>query len=228
MTERPILFSGPMVRALFAGTKTQTRRALRQQPPEDHAPLSVETIFPTKTDKHGEQRPGPECFGVTAEDGEWCLPCPYGAPGDHLWVRETFLLRAAGKHAVYRADLDPVEAAGLGAMYGGWKPSIFMPRAWSRLVLGIAGVRVERLQDISYDDALAEGAMDGATFCEAMSPGEIGKFTGETAAETARRLRWPQRNYREIWERINGSSSWDANPWVWVINFECTNQELSK
>nr|WP_241123757.1 hypothetical protein [Achromobacter xylosoxidans] len=94
-------------------------------------------------------------------------------------------------------------------------PSIHMPRFACRLVLEVTGVRVERLQAISYEDALAEGAFDPRMFWGA----EFDDVDGESADELARRLQWPQRAFRELWCKINGAESWDANPWVWVVEF---------
>ena len=108
----------------------------------------------------------------------------------------------------YWADGNPTE--------GDWtrpRPSIHMPRWASRITLEIVSVRVERLQDISYEDALAEGVLD---FRQLIEP-ECQQ--GETADECARRLCWPQRSYRQLWESINGEGSWEKNPWVWVIEF---------
>lgn len=169
--ERPILFSAPMVRALLAGTKTQTRRAVK---------------FVSSADF--------ETFLNNVPNKTAC--CPYGKPGDRLWVRETHLPKASG--TIYRADFSEFEAAGLGGMYGGWKPSIFCRREHSRILLEITSVRVERLQDISDADAIAEGVGGDVT------------VTPCFAVE----------RYRATWESINGAGSWDANPWVWCISFE--------
>ena len=96
-----------------------------------------------------------------------------------------------------------------------WRPSIHMPRWASRITLQINGVRVERLQEISYEDALAEGVSDlSALLHEDWRPLE-----GESGDECARRLRWPQRLYKQLWQSINGPGSWDTNPWVWCISF---------
>lgn len=120
-------------------------------------------------------------------------------PGRRIWVKETFLLRAAGKAIIYRADLDGIEAAGTGGLYGGWKPSILMPRKWSRITLEITKVRQERLQDISEADAIAEGA-------EKLVSGTSGYRAG----------------YAVLWDSINGKvdcGSWVENPLVLVYEF---------
>jgi len=190
MKERPILFSAPMVRAILDGSKTQTRRAVKRIINTDLGDCIKDVDgLPSRLDFAPQNW---EC-------------CPYGQPGDRLWVRETHLPKASG--TIYRADYSEFEAAGLGGMYGGWKPSIFCKREHSRILLEIVSVRVERLQEISEADAIAEGiAVD-----------EIGHAIREDDD-----IAWGSAKgaYAELWERINGSGSWDANPWVWVIEFK--------
>ncbi|WP_119154181.1 hypothetical protein [Caldimonas tepidiphila] len=193
MKERPILFSAPMVRALLAGTKTQTRRVVKPQPFEDRRSGGWAVC-----DRAGAMR----CW--TKELAQMS-DCPYGQPGDRLWVKETHLAwwsinpedpkgpRVFSHVAAFAADgyeLEPGER---------WIPSIHMRRAASRLTLEITGVRVERLQDISEEDAKAEG---------------VGVKNSPAAHLTTYR-----RGYRDLWEQINGAGSWDANPWVWVVEF---------
>jgi hypothetical protein len=191
MTERGILFSAPMVRALQGGSKTQTRRAVK----------STGADF-----AHGDAGRS-----------------PYGHVGDRLWVRETFF--AFGRWATrfnerkgrdewafvdmtaecneayrYAADEPDLPLAQGRSRTPAWhaRPALFMPRAASRILLDVTGVRVERLQDISEADAMAEGV-------------------GQQAPDDATAARdW----YAGLWERINGAGSWDANPWVWVVTFE--------
>ncbi len=186
--ERPILFSAPMVRALMAGNKTQTRRIVKPQPDHD----AIITVGEIGTSRGAAYIHYQMEGGITTR-----LPCPYGQPGDRLWVRETHLPKASA--TIYRADFSEFEAAGLGGMYGGWKPSIFCKREHSRITLEITGVRVERLQDISEADAMAEGITGAELFCaQGYAP----------------------KAYRKLWESISGPGSWDANPWVWVIKFK--------
>ena len=175
MAERPILFSGPMVRALLTGTKTQTRRVAKE--------------FAGRDDLDAILRRFPEQSG-----------CPYGQPGDRLWVREAhwwfkdehdpvtgyFPPKLTIEDVEYRADGDDGRKV--------WRPSIHMPRWASRITLEITGVRVERLQDISEADAVAEGV-----YTDPACPAYDG--------------------YRTLWDQINGSGSWDLNPWVWVVEF---------
>jgi hypothetical protein len=198
-TQRPILFSGPMVRAILEGRKTQTRRIVKPQPDENGLSFMKNAPLDWREDVHG---PWLQWKGETPGGDTWNGPTPY-LPGLNLWVRETHLFRASGRVVDYRADMDPVEAAGFGAMYGGWKPSIFMPRWASRINLEVTGVRVERLQDISEEDAIAEGVpLD-----------YVGK-NGLTCTCKQYKCR-----YVHLWIDINGPGSWDANPWVWVVTF---------
>lgn len=202
--ERPILFSGAMVRAILAGRKTQTRRAVKPQP----------THFlggPGITDDRGN--PFPRSPAI--EDGDYSrvITCPYGQPGDRLWVRETWCPiypqdpHYNGGHPIgidYKASHSRESHQwrvmdDLGTRR--WKPSIHMPRWASRIALEITGVRVERLQDISPDDSIAEGAWK-------IEDRELARGHEAVAA------------YRQLWEQINGAGSWDANPWVWVIEFK--------
>jgi len=181
--EKPILFSGEMVRAILEGRKAQTRRSVKCPAWfEGHLIYYKEGI-------------GTAC-NISSRDGAQQISCPYGQVGDRLWVKETHLPKASG--TIYRADFDSVEAAGIGAMYGGWKPSIFCKRIYSRITLEIASVRAERLQDISHRDALAEGV----TY-------DVSKPDGS-----------PLARYKTLWESINGKGSWAKNPWVWVIEFK--------
>ena len=113
--------------------------------------------------------------------------------GDTIYVKETFLERESG--FIFKADFEAVEAAGISGMYGGWKPSISMPRALSRIDLLCTAVRVERLHDISEADAKAEG-------CSYPAHGPQSCYRSA---------------YKSLWETINGPGSWDANPWVWAL-----------
>lgn len=191
MKERPILFSGDMVRALLAGRKTQTRRVVKPQP---ECLRDVQAL---------------QFHVATGEPLAIGKGCPYGAPGDRLWVRETHLPTASGVY--YRADFSEFEAAGHGAMYGGWKPSIHMPRWASRLTLEIVAVRVERLQDISEADARAEGLYSNPKYTHAVL------YTWDGVQGNSNNPRYA---YQLLWESIKGPGSWALNPWVWVIEFK--------
>lgn len=201
MKERPILFSAPMVRALLAGSKTQTRRVLKQA-----TGLSLSVCM-------DEAAPGVAALSWLHGDGPGHdvhehierVRCPYGQPGDRLWVREAWgLWQQPFDHeshdVVYRADVDRPEPKR-------WRPSIHMPRWASRILLEVTDVRVERLQDISEADAIAEGIVpfgDGGFVSD-----DDGRCYGATARQS----------YAYLWESINGADSWAANPWAWVVSF---------
>lgn len=182
MKERPILFSGPMVRAILEGRKTQTRR-----------------IWKPRKIWQDECEDGYSMPHFVDGDGEFHdQPCPYGQPGDRLWVRETWRVADGGtKYYEYAADRSVLREAVDEACCVKWKPSIYMKRAASRITLEVVAVRVERLQDISRGDAMAEGC----PFANKADGGD------------------PRIWYSWLWNQINGDGSWDANPWVWVVEF---------
>jgi hypothetical protein len=249
MTERPILFSAPMVRALLDGRKTQTRRAIKPQPDWDRPEPCCSTT------SEGWQGPIDRATWAESADPEMDFRrCPYGGPGDALWVRECFsyeTLDVDGNGFLppwYWADGNPTSGD-----FTRPKPSIHMPRWASRLTLQVADVRVERLNDISEADAVAEGLYrskptdedrewfqewtvdrtgvepareEWRQFDEGvwMVPG-VPQGWGLTKAER-RRDQWaptPQFAYRQLWEHINGPGTWAANPWVWAVSFEVLN-----
>lgn len=219
MNERPILFSAPMVRAILDGTKTQTRRVMKS--PWDI--FNGEPIY----------RCGPDGGFFKSQAAP-----PHGQPGDRLWVRETWAdltathgqrwerfneetrlyERGTRPFAWYRADGDQPDI-GSGALNPEpWRPSIHMPCWACRILLEVTGIRVERLQDISESDAKAEGCSplvwDGKA-----DPGDL--IDLPLKSETR-----PYANdYALLWESINGAGSWEANPWVWVIEFKRIKQE---
>jgi hypothetical protein len=208
--ERPILFNADMVNAILAGLKTQTRRVIKDQPPEGCGLIDVGVYAPIVIDRKGEQQPGPDVFGAFSEDGDWGFKCPYGQPGDRLWVREAFRNRRVDNSpgdVVYRAD-HPGESNVPGSCGRSWKPSIHMPRWASRITLEIVSVRVERLKDISKIDAEAEGVQrHGDSWKDYLHP------TDSHFALDART------SFATLWSSINGPGSWAANPWVWVVEF---------
>jgi hypothetical protein len=199
MKEHPILFSGSMVQAILKGQKTQTRRVLKLAPGE-----RLE-----ESDGH---------FRYFADEGK-LLKCPYGGVGDRLWVRETWSVDAVCMYPCpqvwYRADDSIDRDAGhtcpnksqsryadcLACWEGRegrkfqWKPSIFMKRHHSRITLQTVSISVQRLQNITPADAIAEG---------------IGHQDVDAAVVS----------YASLWDRINGKGSWDCNPWVWVVEFK--------
>ncbi|PRZ56625.1 hypothetical protein BX589_101275 [Paraburkholderia fungorum] len=239
MKERPILFSGAMVRALLDGSKTQTRRVMKKQPYISH------TNPPQFSDVEvGDLFICPDCFPTTPVRGSVIAECksigtyhcmgqrefaekhsPYGVPGDRLWVRETFQgpMWEEGtwdpdtdyhkpEFCEYRADGGPMPdyVDFEDNLHQGWKPSIHMPRWASRITLEVTGVRVERLQDISEDDARAEGARE----CDPVSGREV------ILAGASQRGSFVL-HYRDIWDSFNAARGygWNMNPWVWVIEF---------
>jgi hypothetical protein len=198
--ERPILFSTPMVQALLAGTKTMTRRT-----------TGLDAV--NKTPGHWEHKD----FLTDLSDGDikkaffdskfidnyaQFIKCPYGQVGDLLWVRETFCINDLDETKPYRYMADNCP---LVAEYAKWKPSIHMPKAAARIWLEITNVRVERLQDITGEDALLEGVK-----VESIWPLAIGDA---------------YRAFKSLWHSINGEESWNANPWVWVVEFKKVSHE---
>ena len=212
MKEKPILLNAEMVRAVLDGRKTQTRRIIRLQPSADFHPMNMqlETDFtarwytPGVVDKDGYLQPGKnQVFGVAGEDEGYI--CPFGAVGDRLWVREKtqviHILNNKKAFVMYLADGEEavVEVPDrLKPIKPGYCLSNGCYREASRITLEITGVRVERLQDISEQDAAAEGANTELSL--------IGDkhYLG----------------YRSLWKSIYGADSWQANPWVWVIEFK--------
>ena len=208
--ERPILFSGPMVRAILSGAKTQTRRVVKQLQGMDPADVRLAR---TQGGYPDGVRPVWECD--FCEPDIFSTPCPYGQPGDRLWVRETFDISPEptgweGHHwLTYVADGDRIEVDCAEFYMGRLKPgkrypSIHMPRWASRIMLEITGVRVERLQDISEQDAAKEG----------VGPGYVPNSLGSTTCVGYRPM------FARAWQDINGPGTWAANPWVWVIEFK--------
>lgn len=229
--ERPILFSAPMVRAILEDRKTVTRRPVKggQIPTED---TSIPVGDRQRWSAIGQRDPryGFCVFGSTeaecARELEEYAPCPYGKPGDRLWVRETTEADYANGAVLsrYAADREPVLYAGCGdPEYNGsvahWnyprrsRPSIHMQRWASRVLLEITAVRVERLQDISEEQARAEGVRlmrdDSGTWVSREGPGKL-----VTPWPTAKEA------FSDLWNSINGPNAWDANPWVWVVEFK--------
>lgn len=234
MKERPILFSAPMVRAILAGTKSQTRRVVKPQPPDDKPRVAW-------------YEPGVMGWAPTESPSlHWHrVRCPYGQPGDRLWVRETFyafgrwvtqfnakkgrdewhfvdMTLESGKAYIYPASDSQPQPMGGKRHKGGvtptwWKrPAIHMPRWASRITLEVTGVRVERLQDISEADAMAEG-------CTQNHNGYF--WGGPHAVSGLKQMATATSAYRDLWEQINGPGSWDTNPWVWCVEFKRVEQQ---
>lgn len=222
-TERPIPFSAAMVRAISAGTKTQTRRALKKQPPNGFKASNCGR--PSTMCFHPDYFPYREGFGFDLGRSDrtqefWpkvherSLYCPYGQPGDRLWVREGWKAHSTFDHLPPR-DIPQSHVwylADDGYMAESrTRASMHMPRWASRFSLEITGVRVERLQDISIEDAKAEGAWGP----DESIVGKVADYFGIDVLGVNPRLA-----YRMLWEQINGTDSWEANPWVWAVEFK--------
>lgn len=206
--ERPILFSTPMVKAILEGRKTVTRRIIKVQPDADsYFEMKLQDGVLEIDYNQGDKNPK--------------IECPYGKPGDVLWVRETW-----SKIHYEGVDENPTyifKADWTGdAVKGIWKPSIHMPRAACRLRLEIVSITVERLQDITEEDAIREGILFyddeiiGRRFKDYVSDSrgyghpEVDYATVSTAKES----------FQSLWTSINGPESWNANPWVWRVEFK--------
>jgi len=222
MREIPIIFSAPMVRAIWNGTKTQTRRVIKPQP-----------------EHHWQNMPSYRCEWISdnPDSNLWRvkhriaenpkhdygdIKCPYGQPGDLLWVREAFA--SDGSFIWYRADCDdgpPLENCEYpdGSFHDGkWKPSIHMPKWAARLWLKVTGIRVERVQEISEEDARAEGIIDaGCVNCGESEPCGC----SDPKPDPIDAFIW-------LWNSINGKKpghAWEDNPWVWVVEFRRIDKE---
>ncbi|MBX6183672.1 hypothetical protein ISD42_01655 [Pseudomonas aeruginosa] len=205
--ERPILFNDQMVRAILEGRKTVTRRAVKglQIPTEDKTTPHEGLRWSALGQRH--LRYGFNVFGSTEEECAHelarCGVCPFGKPGDRLWVRETFA--DIGCRLTFRADLED----GAHCSVTRWTPSLHMPRWASRILLEITAVHVERLQDISEEQALAEGVRGEPCDHARQACADIGCW-GDTAKGA----------FGFLWESLNGEGIWAANPWVWVVEFK--------
>lgn len=214
MSERPILFSSEMVRAILDGSKSATRRIIKPQPVTDGKAWAC---YWEHANHDGQY--GPSAWGLDEKPCDSMLGhCPYGEVMERLWVRETFaetegdggpvVMYKAGGYLMNGATGDKRDGTWKEEVFPGdagkiyppdkWKPSIFMPRWASRLLLEITGVRVERLQEMSHKDALEEGV----TY-------DVSKPDGS-----------PLSRFQKLWESINGKGSWSANHWVWVVSFK--------
>lgn len=214
--ERPILFSGPMVRAILDGRKTQTRRIVKPQPPAGVTEASslvrsVNHPVQPHLEFHWTSTP----VGGDIDDmefvGDW-FTCPYGAPGDRLWVRETFAHVLADESTVGTGKRRTIYLADLSMCNPKWTPSIHMPRWASRITLEITGINVERLQDISDPDAIAEG-LTAWTGPEPVRRTHYGLSNADVFEVT------PRKAFFRLWKQINGEDALNSNPWVWAITF---------
>ena len=242
MTERPILFSGEMVRAILEGRKTQTRRVVKDQhlinafdflagSPEEPCCGAPRVDFVENQKRINDDQKEYQYTGLLAacdeypEEGFCEIKCPYGQPGDRLWVRETWQAVRFEKdfetgivddwrHAkhipklsngywsvCYEADKNKWSKDSEDRGFP-WRPSIHMPRWASRLTLEITNVKVERLNDISEEDSEAEGVYHGHL------------------DDLGQRFKTYKRGFQTLWESMNGPGSWEMNPWVWAVGFK--------
>lgn len=216
MKERPIIFNADMVRAVLDGRKTQTRRII--QSPAKNMQASGHKVFEYR--EAGDKWYGEHVFSMRNQSGTWCdytkeqflAKCPFGAVGDRLWVRETFRVHSRATDVatlVYKASEQqswtqqthrvPIEKCNKPAVVDTWTPSIHMPRWASRITLEITGVRVERLHAITLGD-----------ICKELGCG-LYDF---------RPVTYGFKVWEELWQSIYGADSWQANPWVWVVEFK--------
>lgn len=227
VAEKPIIFSAPMVQALFAGRKTQTRRVIK--------PRFGDSVFELYNDVLCETEPPTPPVdlgnGTTRHKVRQFVKCkPKYNVGDILWVRETWCTDRTFSY-LYRADAEIFPngdayiaikhevdgnpyVAHINIDSGAWKPSIHMPREAARLFLRVIDVRVERVQEITEADAIAEG-------CAGVECDHLGCYACESCMNTGW-LEPPQVGFSELWNNLNAKRGygWDANPWVWVYSFE--------
>lgn len=213
--ERPIIFSAPMVRAILDGRKTQTRRIIKPQP-ETFTVENGRECDVALTHVEGDRWPRIATGRViTRQEVRW-------RPGDRAWVRETWARHTCAEDRAYaKGDGHPwgtpIYRATFGAMlapvcegFTPWRSPVHMPRWASRLTLLIEGVRVQRLQDISEEDAVAEGAAGEGATVEGMPV----------------IVRSPIEDFRDIWRTIHGPDAWDRNPWVAALTFRAIHRNI--
>ena len=196
MKETGLMFKAPLVRAILEGRKTQTRRVAK---PVKHPDLG--NLY----------TPGALAMGREPQH-VIDRACPFGQPGDHIYVRETFSRHPKWGQLAFRADGEEFEDADGWLWEPKWMPSIHMPKELARIWLEITGVRLERIQDISEADAIAEGV-------NRIAHGREGSYYSAIRNEQhPKNWIYPDDAFRELWESTGGD--WNANPWVWAIDFK--------
>ena len=255
MKARPILFSAPMVNALIDGRKTQTRRVVKTELYQSESePSLIRYNGRTKKDSNvkGVSIPKGTPYHATTTLEGFATTCPHGKPGDLLWVRETWALAGLfnrtkpsaidkewSEHQIaegllwYRADGEQPSGKTVSDRINGrgrWRPSIHMPRWASRLTLRIVSVRVERLNRISEQDAIAEGVEPNCSMLDHTSCEHHGEYL-----RYANPMDWDdgpaysaKESFQTLWESINGQDSWEKNLYVWVIEFEVIKQNVDQ
>lgn len=228
--ERPILFKAEMVNAILDGSKTQTRRIVKPQPdlvangivarftPDDQKLGRLGEIVNCPFGKVGDQLWVRETFcssdrnvaGYKAD--ALCGAFGYDGDGNKIFVKHGYILDHSCKQTYQNNFEEGWNTFGLGHFGGKWKPSIFMPKWLSRIQLEITNIRIERLNDISEEDAIAEGIERGNKWLN----GSRNYYNDNDHHGWQR----PVDSYRSLWESINGKGSWAANPWVWIVEFK--------
>jgi hypothetical protein len=214
MKEYPIIFSTEMVRAILDGRKHMTRRVVKELPYKTWHPDEYGPLFNKKGVETG--------YGAYREDGSGVIRCPYGGPGDRLWVRETW---APYKSGIWTPNTGFTNE-GIGYLYAAepmsddygcrWKPSIHMPREAARILPTVKSVRVERLQEITEADAIAEGSWLKHCPCYKAPKDKFEQFFTQTGCYIHGKA------FKPLWDGLHAKDGygWDVNPWVWVIEFE--------
>ncbi len=206
MTERPIIFNGEMVRAIREGRKTQTRRPIKHQPGGAYLGYIKER----------------NTYWLQGEPSSVEVKCPFGLPGDRLWVRESFwcvdlpemgdvpCLLYEDEFERYQQSTKDFESRPCSLKFG-HHPSIHMPRWASRLILEITNIRVERVQEITEEDAIKEGIT---------GPHDVGYKAYRIPGDSKPRYSRAEVAFEYLWDSLYGEGAWELNPWVWVIAFE--------
>ncbi|EMY3089091.1 hypothetical protein AAIL13_004123 [Raoultella ornithinolytica] len=221
MKERGMIFNAEMVRAILDGRKTQTRRIMKVQP--EHSELGLRRVVESKNGIDDGKYFWSQSDATGLKSRSKPFACPFGTVGDRIWVREAFRVHSRATDVatlVYKASERnswteqthrvPVAVCNKPATPEKWTPSLHMPRWASRILLEITDVRVERLNAISEEDARAEGIIDGGCL-NCGEPEPCGCANPEPDATDA---------FAYLWQSIYGQENWNANPWVWVIEFK--------
>lgn len=252
--EIPILFSTAMVQAKKAGRKTKTRRLKGLEQINKNA--GYHEYLGMRHVDIGPKKKRVYCAQFRFPPFIYNIPCPYGEPGDLLWVRETFRrychvdemgythfdkeiieFAADNPPAIYLVDGDGAHEFNKDGTekFVPWRPSIHMPKDIARIWLEVTDVRVERLQDISEEDAIAEGvikidygietpsgsaSVDGGKTFHPFKPQHVYGYSVDSTCAREQSLSTARAAFGNLWQKINGADSWNSNPWVWVVSFK--------
>lgn len=228
--EIPVLFKTPMVQRILVDRKNMTRRLRGLKYINEHPDnweflnTSDKLDFPRPADCKYPDRLWYKWTNIHNNGKSFITQCPYGKPGDILWVRENWcepvLCDGFEKDYYYQADDIKVTDFASRFINFKWKPSIHMPRKACRILLQVEEIRVERLQDITEADAIAEGIHPDSGGWKSYEIIHEGKHKGEVNPHSIVPNRSPITSYKELWQSINGLDSWDKNPWLWVVKFK--------